>query len=329
MLFLIHEMVCSEKRRRILNKHNNKSAQEIAEELVASRGLDWLGYDCENLVSDAICSYSPEVVRELLCIYTATKRSVSIELGRRDRDGISAFQIAKQRKELWPVLEEFGIDMYEPDLLHHPAPWGSMDMCESHEQRGASGAWAAMLAIQNVATLAYKRHKGQFRKQPDGRPYIVHPQAVYEMMLGWGYVAKDDVVSLCVAWGHDIIEEAKPEEREMIEREIANAGGEWGDAVLAGIKSLSFVPPKDIPREEHDRMKAAYLESVAENAPPDILVVKMADRLCNTLDFAKGDKGKARAYLAKGKCLFRRLDQMSHSEAIRKTLAEVESAIAD
>ena len=128
---------------------------------------------------------------------------------------------------------------------------------------------------------------------------------------------------------HDIIEEAKPEEREMIEREIANAGGEWGDAVLAGIKSLSFVPPKDIPREEHDRMKAAYLESVAENAPPDILVVKMADRLCNTLDFAKGNKGKARAYLAKGKCLFRRLDQMSHSEAIRKTLAEVESAIAD
>ena len=186
-----------------------------------------------------------------------------------------------------------------------------------------------MHAIQNVATLAYKRHKGQFRKQPDGRPYIVHPQAVYEMMLGWRYVAKDDVVSLCVAWGHDIIEETKPEECEIIEREIANAGGEWGDAVLAGIKSLSFVPPKDIPREEHDRMKAAYLESVAENAPPDILVVKMADRLCNTLDFAKGDKGKARAYLAKGKCLFRRLDQMSHSEAIRKTLAEVESAIAD
>ena len=56
--------------------------------------------------------------------------------------------------------------------------------------------------------------------------------------------------------------------------------------------------------------------------------MKMADRLCNTLDFAKGDKGKARAYLAKGKCLFRRLDQMSHSEAIRKTLAEVESVIA-
>ena len=118
-----------------MNKHNNKSAHEIAEELVVSRGLDWLGDDCENLVSDAMCSYSPEVVRELLRIYTAEKRSVSYELSRRDRDGISAYQIAKHRKELWPVLEEFGIDMYEPDLLHHPVPWGSIDMCELHEQR--------------------------------------------------------------------------------------------------------------------------------------------------------------------------------------------------
>lgn len=312
-----------------MNKDNNKSAHEIAEELVADRGLDWLGYDCENLVSDVICEQPPAVVRELLRIYKAKNRSISYELSRCDRDGISAFQIAKHKNELWPVLEEFGIDMYEPDLLHHPAPWGSMDMCELHEQRVASGAWAAMLAIQDVATLAYKRHKGQFRKQPDGRPYIVHPQAVYEMMLGWGYAAKDDVVSLCVAWGHDIIEEAKPEDRESVEHEIVSAAGEWGDAVLAGIKSLSFVPPDGIPREEHDNLKAAYIEGIADNAPPEILVVKMADRLCNTLDFAKGDKAKARSYLAKGKCLFRRLGQMSHSEAISKTLAEVESAIAD
>ena len=87
-----------------MDERSNKSAHEIAEELVADRGLDWLGYDCENLVSDVICEQPPAVVRELLCIYKAKNRSISYELSRRDRDGISAFQIAKHRKELWPVL---------------------------------------------------------------------------------------------------------------------------------------------------------------------------------------------------------------------------------
>ena len=45
------------------------------------------------------------------------------------------------------------------------------------------------VAVKQMECLACARHAGQFRKQPDGRPYIVHPQAVYEMMLGWGYAA--------------------------------------------------------------------------------------------------------------------------------------------
>ena len=63
-------------------------------------------------------------------------------------------------------------------------------------------------------------------------------------------------------------------------------------------------------------------------APLHILAVKMADRLCNTLDFAKASKGRARRYLEKGRCLFRRLDQMPRPELIRATLSRVESAIA-
>ena len=183
--------------------------------------------------------------------------------------------------------------------------------------------------VQQMATLAHRRHKGVFRKPPDGRPYIVHPQAVYEMLLNsWGYNDEDDVVSLCVAWGHDLLEDARPEDRDAIAREIVEAGGKWGEVVLAGVRALSFIPPDGMP-DEYDALKAKYMQNVADTASPEVLVVKMADRLCNTLDFAKASKGRARRYLEKGRCLFRRLDEMPRADRIRQTLGEVEAAIRE
>lgn len=184
--------------------------------------------------------------------------------------------------------------------------------------------------VQQMATLAYRRHKGVFRKPPDGRPYIVHPQAVYEMLLkSWGYNEEDDVVSLCVAWGHDLLEDARPEERDAIAREIVEAGGKWGETVLAGVRALSFIVPEKVSSDEYDLRKAEYMQNVADTAAPEILVVKMADRLSNTFDFAKSSKGRARRYLEKGRCLFRRLDEMLHADRIRQTLDEVEAAIRE
>ena len=185
-------------------------------------------------------------------------------------------------------------------------------------------------AVRQMEELARRRHEGQFRDPPDGRPYIVHPQAVYEMLKEWGYNEADDVVTLCVAWGHDLIEDAKPktdENRAAIAREIVKAGGQWGDEILAGIRQLSLIIPDGLPDDEYDKLKKEYMEGVAANAPLSILVVKMADRLCNTLDFTKASKSKAKRYLEKGKCLFNRLGEMPRPELIRKTLVQVEAAI--
>ncbi len=187
-------------------------------------------------------------------------------------------------------------------------------------------------AVRQMEELARRRHEGQFRDPPDGRPYIVHPQAVYEMLKEWGYNEADDVVTLCVAWGHDLIEDAKPktdENRAAIAREIVKAGGQWGDEILAGIRQLSLIIPDGLPDDEYDKLKKEYMEGVAANAPLSILVVKMADRLCNTLDFTKASKSKAKRYLEKGKCLFNRLGEMPRPELIRKTLVQVEAAIVD
>ena len=301
----------------------------LAEKLVAERGLDWIGYDGENLVSDAVCRESPEVVREMLLIYKENGRDPIGELNEGDSDGITGRSLAIKKKELWPVLEEFGVEVYRPDLLPEvPAP--DSDVYDIYKRQVESGEWAKRVAVQRMATLAYERHKGQYRDPPDGRPYIVHPQAVYDMLYKqWGYTEENDVVSLCVAWGHDLIEDAKPEDREAIEKEIVAAGGKWGEEALAGIRTLSLIIPEGLSNDEYDRRKNAYMEGIATNAPLPILAVKMADRLCNTLDFAKSNKGKARGYLDKGMCLFRRLDQMPRPDCIRKSLAEVEAAIRD
>lgn len=187
-------------------------------------------------------------------------------------------------------------------------------------------------AVRQVEALARRRHEGQFRDPPDGRPYIVHPQAVYEMLKDWGYTEENDVVTLCVAWGHDLIEDAKPktdENRLAIGREIVEAGGKWGEEILAGIRQLSLIIPDGLSDNEYDRRKKEYMEGIAANAPLEILAVKMADRLCNSLDFAKASKFKAKRYLVKGRCLFNRLGEMPRPELIRKTLAQVEAAIVD
>ena len=185
-------------------------------------------------------------------------------------------------------------------------------------------------AVRQMEELASRRHEGQFRDQPDGRPYIVHPQAVYEMLKGWGYTEENDVVTLCVAWGHDLIEDAKPktdENREAIAKEIVNAGGKWGEEILAGIRQLSLIIPDGLSDDEYDRRKKEYMEGVAANAPLAILAVKMADRLSNTLDFARASKARAKKYLEKGRCLFRRINEMPRPELIRKTVVQVEAEI--
>ncbi len=259
-----------------------------------------MGYDPR--MGDFIAPIDPETVREM--------RKDSVLVG-------------------YAKAIDFAMAMIPPSLLPE-APSPDSEACDTYKKQIESGEWAKRIAVQRMATLAYERHKGQYRKWPDGRPYIVHPQAVYDMLYKkWGYTEENDVVSLCVAWGHDLLEDAKPEDRDAIEKEIVAAGGKWGEEVLAGISTLSFIYPDGLLDDEYNKQKNEYIENVADNAPLAVLAVKMADRLCNTLDFAQSDKGKARGYLGKGMCLFRRLDQMPRPDLIRKSLAEVEAAIRE
>ena len=82
--------------------------------------------------------------------------------------------------------------------------------------------------LDKMITLAVKAHRGQLDK--GGMPYILHPLAVMGMMS-----STDDIELLCIAVGHDLIEDTDVTV-EML--------GEWGFTrrVIDGILALTKVP---------------------------------------------------------------------------------------
>jgi len=174
--------------------------------------------------------------------------------------------------------------------------------------------------IAGMEALARKWHaKGKPRDGLIPLPYIVHPEGVVALLESWGYNEAEDAVTLAVAWGHDLLEDIE----DITESEIEAVGGK---AVLEGIKMLTLELPKNkkIFDEEYDRLKAEYISRIVGDVPPEIAVVKMADRLCNTFDFVREDRAHAAKYLKAAEALFARLDRpncggFKHAENIKKT----------
>ncbi len=136
--------------------------------------------------------------------------------------------------------------------------------------------------VEGMQRLAEKWHSGVFRKGPGHLPYVVHPAAVVAMLRSWGYMDFEDGLTLSVAWGQDLLEDTEVPEQDVV---MACGRRELGEMVLAGISMLTFTPPKGCDDAVYDKAKEEYIRRVAESAPVEILAVKIADRLSNTLDF--------------------------------------------
>jgi ADP-ribosylglycohydrolase len=119
-----------------------------------------------------------------------------------------------------------------------------------------------------IERLAEKYHAGQFRDGGEGIPYITHPSAVVRELREWGEA--EDSPAIAIAWGHDLLEDTNASEEEI----LAAAG----ERVLKGIKLLT---------RPEDMEKSLYIRAVAEKGDREALLVKLADRLCNSRDFVK------------------------------------------
>ena len=180
-----------------------------------------------------------------------------------------------------------------------------------------------MNVVDRMARLAMIAHNGVNRDGPGNVPYIVHPHAVVSMLKEWGYTDAADTVTLAVAWGHDVLEDT-----DTSEDAIRNVDDLLGERILSGIKMLTFMPSVPSGHPDYGRIKANYIDRVARTAPPEIVVVKIADQLCNTLDFMNdGDEEHAYAYLGYGEPLFRRIGDCKHPEAILETWRSVQECV--
>lgn len=315
-----------------------QTARQRAEELFNEHGVDWRGYDGENLMSLAVEFMDPELLHEMMRLYKEKGYDPVAALQQGDNDGIAGMRMALDTPDLLPVLEEFGVECYRPKLL--PAiPAESSDVYDVYKAEVANGTWAKREMIQALASTAYDLHKAgktPYRHAPDGRPYIVHPRAVVKLLEKWGYNEAADFVTMAVGWGHDLIEETVDAvATEAAIRKAVFTDQRLADEVVAGIRRLSFnPPPKDMAKTKeencaiYDAAKKNYILNIAKTVPINVLVVKMADRLCNTMDFLKAGNPWAKNYLEQGRCLFERMGEAKRPDLIGESLNEAQFGIA-
>lgn len=174
--------------------------------------------------------------------------------------------------------------------------------------------------VKAMKKLAKKMHKRDTKpRKVTNAPYITHPAKVVEMLKAWGYSEADEegAVVLSVAWGHDLLEDTK-----VTKAELAEAAGPLADRVIAGIETLTFDEASGLSKDD-------YILNVARTAKPEYLVVKMADRLCNTLDFVFSGNPWCREYLKLGEPLFERRSECKADVRIKATLDEVSRLVTD
>ena len=110
--------------------------------------------------------------------------------------------------------------------------------------------------LDKMLHIAVNAHHGQFDK--GGKPYILHPLKVMH------YLKTDDEELMCMALGHDVIEDT-----DVTYKDLRDAG--ISERVIAGIRCLTKQPG-----QTYEEYKEGVFSSV------DAMKVKMADLRHNT-----------------------------------------------
>ena len=144
-----------------------------------------------------------------------------------------------------------------------------------------------------LATLdfAYRAHRGQFRKG-SGLPFIVHPLAVLSQISEWGIT---NLVIWKAAICHDVREDCP-------KVTFDHLCGVIGEEAARIVEELSFFPDRSLPIAIPEQ-KAQYMNTFGDKSVP-ALVIKWADRICNTFDFLSVDPEYAKVYWRKASKLF-------------------------
>jgi (p)ppGpp synthase/HD superfamily hydrolase len=174
-----------------------------------------------------------------------------------------------------------------------------------------------MSRIDAAVTFAAQCHAGQVRKE-SRLPYIIHPLEVMKRLERWGIDEEDMLVAAAC---HDVIEDCPKFDESDVRAVI-------GDRATGFVLELTRVvhPRNGI---SVDEQKSAYLESWTASKSVESLVIKIADRICNTADFVVQRPDYAPKYWAKALPLWGALDLRDEEIAIRFGHGVAHSIIID
>jgi GTP diphosphokinase / guanosine-3',5'-bis(diphosphate) 3'-diphosphatase len=193
-----------------------------------------------------------------------------------------------------------------------------------------------MSELTAVINFATTKHSGQFRKhnRPNGvkLPFITHPLEVMKKLWTWGI---DDWTTLAAATCHDLMEDT-----EVTKSDIFYL---FGEQVANIVEELTFIWERreaispfpteytDLYKQEKAAAKAAYMDSFAGKSD-EALVIKLADRICNTRDMVLTNPDKAKGYFEKAKSLIRAWEERRPAIADRfgwNTIYRIEAELVE
>jgi len=158
--------------------------------------------------------------------------------------------------------------------------------------------------LDTAFKIAIREHDGQFRKG-SGVPYIKHVLDVAERLHIWGFPKEDFPHLWAIAYLHDVLEDSK--DPKAAAKSIID---QFDPLIYNKVRELTFDPSK--------QTKQAYIDGFV-NASPEALVVKFADRYCNTMDFINsGDYKYACKYFHKFDKAFDGINTITTTYGIEK-----------
>lgn len=150
--------------------------------------------------------------------------------------------------------------------------------------------------MQDILQFVVEAHKGQYRKS-SGLPYAVHVVDVVNMLSRWGLNPENESELIKAAFCHDILEDC-PVTRHELEHVI-------GPVATAIVVELTCTGNK-----------AEYMASFHTKSL-EAMVIKFADRCCNTLDYLAYQPDYAKKYWEKAKSFFECFRNRQHNIAHR------------
>lgn len=160
--------------------------------------------------------------------------------------------------------------------------------------------------MNETIEFVVKAHAGQTR-QGSGLPYVVHPIEVTKKVADWG-IKDSDILNAALC--HDVLEDCPRISFEALVSQIGEKAANIVRELTFTVETVKvFVSYGSMMSQTetvlpHHIQKENYMKSFGAKSL-SALVIKMADRICNTIDFINdGNRDYACKYWKKAESLF-------------------------